>query len=187
MNENETIEITSKLEYKDFIRARRYIASQSILFKIYLFSPVIYFIFVLVNCLVTCPASRSLTCFSFVIDNLLGLSTFFMLPIIVFLLNIGLKKYFDSNKRFQQEGSLSFDLEGVKSFSDNYFNFIKWTDIYKIMESKEDLLIFISTIECHIIPKRFFKSAEDLEKVKEIIKQKVDPKKVKLLKNKKHF
>ena len=30
-------------------------------------------------------------------------------------------------------------------------------------------------------------TTEDLEKVKEIIKQKVDPKKVKLLKNKKHF
>ena len=179
MNDNEeTIEIISKIEYKDFIRARRYITSQFLFVKIYLFAPVIYFIFVLI----TCPA-RNLSCFSLAINNLLGLSSFFILPIIVFLCDIGLKKYFDSSKRFQQEGSLSFNFEGVKSFSDNYFNFVKWADIYEVKEYKEDLSIFISTIECHIIPKRFFKSDEDLQKVKEIIKQKVDPKKIKLLKN----
>jgi YcxB-like protein len=192
-DQEETVEITTKLDWEDYKRFVK--ARNSDLVKM---SPVLVWSILLsvlglpVGFSMICQLDFS--CYISLISNLLkypqiktGLiffGFFLFSPHILYIIDFytNAKKYWNSNKRIQEETKRIFSSEGIQSASNSFSGFIKWADLYEVKEYKEDLSIFISTIECHIIPKRFFKSDEDLEKVKEIIKQKVDPKKVKLLK-----
>jgi uncharacterized protein YneF (UPF0154 family) len=192
MNDNEeTVEITTKLEWEDYWRVNKFIFLQSIYFKILFALSFLFPLYGIICLLKMCKFDLSCLVYGFKVQPFpviaLVLLSLFTVPLGIFLqlfyTTRKVKKYWNSNKRIQEEIKRIFSIEGIKAVSDSSSDFLKWDKIYKIVESKEDLLIFISTLESHIIPKRFFKSAEELEKVKEIIKQKVDPKKVKLLKN----
>jgi len=195
MNENdEIVEITTKLEWNDYKRLNKLMFFQSTYFKIlFAFSIVLPLYDVIVF---LCGCKLDLACHIYILKIKtppilpIVLFTFFLIPLVILLRfvihHIAVKKYWNSNKKIQEEIKRIFSIEGIQSQANTASGFISWADIYEVKEYKEDLSIFISTIESFIIPKRFFKSDEDLQKVKEIIKQKVDPKKLKLLKNEKN-
>ncbi|WP_313134368.1 YcxB family protein [Anaerocolumna sp.] len=100
------------------------------------------------------------------------------------LIKRNLKKQFRTNKLLQQETEYTISENGIHRKSESFDSTYKWYDIYKIIEKENMFIIYESSNSVLILPKRFFNSDKELAKVKELIKEKMDADKYKMLKNK---
>lgn len=69
----------------------------------------------------------------------------------------------------------------VVSSSNGYFS-VLWQDIFKVRELKPCFVIYISPLKYFLIPRRCLSSQEQLELLRDILKEKIDKKKLKLKK-----
>lgn len=67
----------------------------------------------------------------------------------------------NTNKLLQKTQTYVVNEEGVSITSETGNAFIKWTDFYKTLESKESFLIFISKQQAYIIPKRSLENNQE--------------------------
>lgn len=70
------------------------------------------------------------------------------------------KNYTSLNKRFHQK-TIEIGEEGIRYGSADSKGFFRWSDIRKEAFPKESILLFISTNQALLIPRRFFTSAEE--------------------------
>ncbi|WP_097014497.1 YcxB family protein [Anaerocolumna aminovalerica] len=88
---------------------------------------------------------------------------------------------------FAKENQLFFDNNFFYSTyrnSESFDSIHKWDDIYKIIEKEKMFIIYESSNSVLILLERFFYSDKELARVKELIKEKMDAGKYKMLKNK---
>lgn len=91
------------------------------------------------------------------------------------------------NIPFAKENQLFFDNNFFYSThrkSESFDSIHKWDDIYKIIEKEKMFIIYESSNSVLILLECFFYSDKELAKVKELIKEKMDAGKYKMLKNK---
>jgi YcxB-like protein len=65
--------------------------------------------------------------------------------------------------------------EGFKEETDNSVNLVKWTGIKSIEQNSKYIFIFIDKIAAYIIPKRFFKTNEELIRFTKLIENRITP------------
>ncbi len=100
------------------------------------------------------------------------------------LIKRNLKKQFRTNKLLQQETEYTISENGIHRKSESFDSTYKWYDIYKIIEKENMFIIYESSNSVLILPKRFFYSDNELARLKELIKEKMDADKYKMLKSK---
>lgn len=71
-----------------------------------------------------------------------------------FLVYYRAKKVWDSSSLITETKHYSFDEEGLSTESQTSSSKIGWDKIYKVIETKKLLLIYISNMQAFIIPKR---------------------------------
>lgn len=89
------------------------------------------------------------------------------------------KRHYESNKLIQDEMIYSFNDSGIECKSERAFSQIKWDEIFKVYISKDFFVIFLSNLTVWIIPKKNVESS-NINKLKDIILQKINKKKVRL-------
>lgn len=193
--QNRSIDLSVKLELSDFYSFRKEIYNNNkgnkllrimsmsflILFLITLVSFASYIPNTNVNILERLSQPEALSA----LLKTLGLfSAIVLIPLVVLpLLNSYFsKKYFNSNKLLQNEQKYNFTDEGISISSENGNGKIDWDKIFKVDESKTFFALYISIGQAYIIPKRFFNSDDDIKLFKEILKDNIDNKKLKMKK-----
>lgn len=73
---------------------------------------------------------------------------------------------------------------GIQRKSLSFDTTYKWNDIYKIIEKENMIIIYESSNNVSILPKRFFNNDKELVSVKELIKEKMNADKYVMLNNK---
>jgi len=103
---------------------------------------------------------------------------------VVVLVLISLKRtktIYNSSSRMKLEHRFLVRDEGVLCKNENGESIVKWDEIIAVIEKKYMILLYTSTIQAVIIPKRFFVSECDKIEFKKIVLEKVDNKKLKLM------
>ena len=95
-----------------------------------------------------------------------------------------LRKQFRTNKLLQLETEYIISENGIQRKSVSFDTTYKWDDIYKIIEKENMLIIYESSNNVSILPKRFFNNDKELVSVKELIKEKMNADKYVMLNNK---
>lgn len=103
---------------------------------------------------------------------LFGLSgIFFILYVCSTLLSI--KRQSKNLAEISEVTTIVFDEKGVESKSESTLNQTTWERFAKICESKTDFIFFPQKNIFYPIPKRFFKSDNQIEEFKQLIKDKL--------------
>ncbi|NLC68878.1 MAG: YcxB family protein [Clostridiaceae bacterium] len=87
------------------------------------------------------------------------------------------KRHYDSNKLIQDEVQFTFDDIGIEYKSERSLSRIKWSEVFKVYNSKSFFIIFISDRTVWIIPKKNLNSC-DVIGIDNIIKTKIEKKKI---------
>ncbi|WP_218154853.1 YcxB family protein [Paenibacillus sp. UNC496MF] len=87
------------------------------------------------------------------------------------------KRAYDSNKLIQKVQEIQFSERGIKVDTENGHSLIEWDDIYKVTESHRMFAVFTSRLQGVVIPKRLV----DADRLRDIFKANMEPKKVKRL------
>lgn len=95
-----------------------------------------------------------------------------------------LRKQFRTNKLLQLETEYIISENGIQRKSLSFDTTYKWNDIYKIIEKENMIIIYESSNNVSILPKRFFNNDKELVSVKELIKEKMNADKYVMLNNK---
>lgn len=111
------------------------------------------------------------------------LCTIFILFLIFFglrwLIRFSIKMYYQSNKLMQKEMTYIITNDSIEFQTESNTSNIKWSELYKIIETKCSMVIYTSHTHW-IIPVSCFLEI-DLDRFKLLAKQKMPVKKVKLL------
>ena len=89
------------------------------------------------------------------------------------------KRHYNSNILVQCEMQIVIDANGIENKSERSIIKLLWDEVYKLFISKEFIVIFISNMTVFIIPKKYV-SLDDMVKIENIIRDKVDTKKIKI-------
>lgn len=79
-------------------------------------------------------------------------------------------KSYKTNKLLQKTQSYELNQEGIHITSEFTNSSIKWSDLYKAMNTKMNFLLYLSKQQAYVLPKRCFANTEELRYVEEIIK-----------------
>jgi hypothetical protein len=71
------------------------------------------------------------------------------------------KKMFETSKLIRNTQSFQIDQNAIKIFSPTTESNLTWDMLYKAVETKDSFLFYISNVQAHIIPKRYFNEEDD--------------------------
>jgi hypothetical protein len=136
---------------------------------------VFYFlIFFGTTLVVTKINNNELSINSIVIFILSGLGVSILaVSLVVSIRNIKLKRIFQSDKFINKEYIYNFGDNGMEINSESSNSFIEWSEIYKIKENNKLIVIYIGKNRGMVLPKTFFKNEEELNQLKEIMRNKL--------------
>ena len=102
----------------------------------------------------------------------------YVLVMVVLLISIrfNAKKYWDTNSFIKEEQNIKLSNEGIEYSSGISITNISWDKLYKVVEAKKYIYIFLTNSSAYIIPKISFKSNEEINLVKQLILDKADKK-----------
>lgn len=93
------------------------------------------------------------------------------------------RKGFETNKSIRNLNKYTFFEEEITIKSEQVNLKFQWNEIYKIVFAKRKLLIFISYNKRLLIPYRCFSNQTEIFNLKELMKRKLDDKKIRISKN----
>lgn len=94
----------------------------------------------------------------------------FGMPVLIKALG---KKQFDNNQLAQKETVYTIYAEGIRIGTENSDLNLRYSEIYKVMETNQYIFLYESTSSARIIPKRCFGGKEDLETAVKLLKEKI--------------
>ncbi len=108
-------------------------------------------------------------------QNIFNLFLLIVIPLIIFfVVSISLKKSaantLKTNKLIQKTQEYTISDEGFNAHSESAQVFVKWNEMYKATETKENYLFFIAKGQAYIIPKRYLIDEKDIEIIRKAIK-----------------
>ncbi|MEO8150870.1 MAG: YcxB family protein [Bacteroidia bacterium] len=89
-----------------------------------------------------------------------------------YLIYLNARNYFGTSKHLQEKIHYEFSEEKIITQSDDYKGERGWDKFYKIVELKHFFLLYHDAKLMNIIPKSFFKSPDDVHKLRELIREK---------------
>ncbi len=66
------------------------------------------------------------------------------------------KTALNTNKLLHKTQYYSFNVDGIEASTETSTAFVKWSELYKAVESKDSFQLFISKAQAYVIPKRCF-------------------------------
>lgn len=116
-------------------------------------------------------------------SSMLLLFSFFLIIggafLLYFILQRQSRKEYHSDPLSRKEKIYIFDEEGLSYAPGRSFAQLKWKDFRKVREYKKLFLFYTHPQRAILIPFRLFESQEDVEKVKQLIKEQMNSKQVK--------
>lgn len=186
----ESLKINVKLtekDLKDFVFGKEF---STIWKKISFFISLIVVLFFLLSIFVLVilnpPGLKELFSFPYAISLIISIIIFSLVilspvinPLIIY---VNLKINFRKSKLLRKLQCYEFLNDRVNVFSDSSSNTLYLTDIYRINEYKKCFVIYTSRYKMCIIPRRCFRSKDELDKFINICIYNIDNKKLKLKK-----
>lgn len=172
---NLNIEIQVSLQFNDLLKFNLSLLIRKVWYQ--------FFFIMSLFAIITFP-------FSFNDDYIISQSNILETKIIVIFVAIllpiniclKLKKGILIDRKAIEEFSFDFSELGIECNSLSVSSNTYWSKVYKVEETKRYFWIFTSEKLCFIIPKRCFKSPEQLNELKELFEDKLDKKKLELKK-----
>lgn len=180
MNENgESIEIrlSINVDYNDYKRFVLYHGRKTIIIEI------LFIIAAYVGTLVYLILSD---------DELLDLSLFLLIMIPLGIITIAvvifvlrqialyrIKRIYKSDKLFQKLQNYTINDTGIKMESESGNGTMKWDEVFRVDESKDSFLIYLSRIKALMLPKKFFDNDEQMKLFRKLVRFNMPSKKVK--------
>ncbi len=78
-----------------------------------------------------------------------------------------------SNKSLQQEIHYSFSDDGIDAVAQSLNSHVDWENVYKVVETRHNFLVFLSRSLMYITPKRCFPSSEQIESFQHLLRSHV--------------
>lgn len=91
-----------------------------------------------------------------------GITLLIILPLLLLLLIYFAKKIFKNDSALREEGSIEVSHQGFKLAEPSESVFVEWKYFYSIKELKDFFILYYSTSNAILIPKRIFNSKEDI-------------------------
>ncbi len=184
-NELRTLDLTIKTEVEDY-RKLNFIYFKNSLIAISVF----YFALILIINLVfniTRKANIQNIIFNLSFSIPLTLAIVAAFTLFMFLMiKVKSKKIFEADEVMQQEQNVLVNGEGFSEETKFGKTSFKWHRVYKILETKTTIYIFMSKGKALIIPKKFMDDSQ-IRLFKQIVNSKVDAKKIKWAKKQKNI
>lgn len=168
-NEKNTFTIESTLSLKDYKTFITYHQRISMLVRALLILAVLLYVG-----LDTWPTSPLFVGIISLVLSLLGVVI--MLKI---LHNQGRKEY-ESDQTVKNSILYVFNSEGVQQKKQKSNSYYKWTDINHVYERKEQFNLYVSKNKAIILPKRYFKSIEEIDLFKTILNENLNKEQFKI-------
>ena len=114
-----------------------------------------------------------------------GLSTFYLIITLVIFVVIPavmyfeLKKYYTTNKSIKENILYTFTNEGIETKGETFSSKLAWKTLYKIEEMNDMLLLYTDKYIAIRIYKKNFKSVEDMQELRNMIKSQPTKQKLK--------
>ncbi len=90
------------------------------------------------------------------------------------------KQHYDRNPMLKQKMKYMINAKSIRLTSDRLQSRYVWDEILSTTEYKDMFLLYVTKTSALILPKRYFKSKEEIGQFKGLLKEKIDPKKLKL-------
>jgi hypothetical protein len=83
---------------------------------------------------------------------------------------LGSKRHFVSNRPLQALNRYSFSEDGIKFKGAEQSGETTWGNVRQVYETEQSLLFFLSDRTYYLVPKRCFRSADDVHRLKELVR-----------------
>jgi hypothetical protein len=90
----------------------------------------------------------------------------FMIPVMLF---VSTKRYYKSAKYIQEPLHYTLTSTELHATSPNYSSVLPLSHAWKIQETREYFLVWESTVAAHVLPKRSFRNAEEVARVRGLL------------------
>jgi hypothetical protein len=100
-----------------------------------------------------------------------------LMPLLVYY---NVKKIFESDKLIQEEQSYEFDEGGFTIYASYGNSWIDWEKIFRATVDKKYVSFFTSRVKAFLLPRKYFTSEEQAKAVINLIKEKIEKKKLKI-------
>lgn len=97
-----------------------------------------------------------------------GITLLIILPLSLFLLVYFAKKIFKKDPTSKEKGAMEVSHQGFKIAGPNESAFVEWKYFYSIKELKDFFILYYSTSNAILLPKRIFISKDDIELFKKL-------------------
>ena len=91
------------------------------------------------------------------------------------------KHHYDRNPLLKQKMKYMINAKSIRLTSDRLQSKYVWEDIISTKEYKDMFLLYVTKTSALILPKRHFQNKEDIIRFKELLEEKINPKKLKLM------
>ncbi len=146
-----------------------------------MFLSLVILIFMLLSLSFSFLAGRSIGYFMGTFAPVIGIFAAFVILLSV-MTYINAKKMYDSDKLIQEEQTYAIDTEAINTTTNYSSSRITWDKIYRVTADKKYICVYLSKMRAFLLPKKCFTSAADINTMIEIIKEKMDKKKIKISK-----
>jgi hypothetical protein len=168
----------------DPLRVAKFIQDQSFVHKydVLLSAGVVFLGFVGLILLMTDDFSRlnilGTIVFSAIPASSIGVAVYMLHgPVGSWLAKRRVTKYFDASPIINQEKTIEFSNDGIRTTGSLSSSFIRWEGIVRVTESETDFIFFTGNERFgSYIPKRAFNSPNDLTSVQKLIRQSIPDK-----------
>lgn len=92
---------------------------------------------------------------------------FLLLPILTYLRT---KKYFENTPSLSEPTTFYFNQERIEVVTSDSHATLTWRRVYKVREFQHYLLIYQNRHIAYLVPKKAFRSPQELEQVKDLIR-----------------
>jgi hypothetical protein len=86
------------------------------------------------------------------------------------------RRDFAARRHFRDEVSFVFTTEAVSTTGTGLSSSVSWSNVTRFRETNSIFLLYFGPNSASIIPKRFFRSQDEIEKWRELLASSVDPK-----------
>lgn len=96
------------------------------------------------------------------------------------LVYFNVKKIFETDDHIKQEQTYTFDEKGFTISAEYGNTWIGWDKIILAVVNKKYFSFRISTVKEYLVPRKYFTAPSDAEMLIKVIREKIEPKKVKI-------
>jgi len=159
MNNEQTIQIDSRLKLKDYFHASFWFSFNKIFVKLLVGIAIItllLFLFAILQNPSTVP-------FGLLVPSVIVL-------VIVLSIYLNARRGMSSNKSLRENIRYVFSHNGIDAIAESSSGHTSWNNMLKAYETSNAFLLLISHNQFYTIPKRFFRSGEQITRFKEMLR-----------------